>query len=108
MRWGTFIIALSLAVGLYGKSNTQSVHPLKSPVVVSHKSTGGPDYYGYTWIDSDEIGGPVYNWIDITGIGTEMADLGDDEIRGPFPIGFDFPYYWYTVNEFYFSTNGAI
>ncbi|OYD16414.1 hypothetical protein CH333_03485, partial [candidate division WOR-3 bacterium JGI_Cruoil_03_44_89] len=29
-------------------------------------------------------------------------------IRGPFPIGFDFPYYWYTVNEFYFSTNGAI
>ncbi|MCK4328216.1 T9SS type A sorting domain-containing protein [candidate division WOR-3 bacterium] len=108
MKWGIFLVTLSLAIGLYGKINTQSVYPSKSPVAFEYKSTGGPDNYGYTWIDSDEAGGPEFNWIDITTIGTEFVDLDDDEIRGPFPIGFEFPYYWYKVNQFYFSTNGAM
>ncbi|MEO0102427.1 MAG: hypothetical protein ABIK81_01850, partial [candidate division WOR-3 bacterium] len=61
---------------------------------------GGPDAYGYRWIDSDTTapGAPVYNWIDITGIGDTIRGLADDNVLGPFPIGFDFPYYWYTVN----------
>lgn len=69
---------------------------------------GGPDAYGYRWIDSDTTGGPTYNWIDISGIGTEVTGLGDDNVVGFFPIGFDFPYYWYTVNSFYVGSNGYI
>lgn len=70
--------------------------------------TGGPDAYGYQWIDSDTTGGPTYNWIDISGIGTEIIGLGDDNVVGPVPIGFDFSYYWYTVNSFYVGSNGYI
>jgi hypothetical protein len=72
------------------------------------RSTGGPDEYGYTWIDSDEGGGPTYNWVDITGIGTQVEGLSDDNVIGPFSIGFDFPYYWYAVNRFYVCSNGVI
>jgi hypothetical protein len=71
---------------------------------------GGPDAYGYRWIDSDTSapGAPVYNWIDITGIGDTIRGLADDNVVGPFPIGFNFPYYWYTVNSFYVGSNGYI
>jgi hypothetical protein len=70
--------------------------------------TGGPDAYGYRWIDSDTTGGPTYSWIDISGVGTEVNGLADDNVVGPFSVGFDFPYYWYTVNSFYVGSNGYI
>jgi hypothetical protein len=71
-------------------------------------SSGGPDAYGYTWIDIYEPGGPEYNWIDITGIGIKVEGLTDDNNVGPFPIGFDFPYYGYYCNQFFVNANGAI
>jgi hypothetical protein len=71
--------------------------------------SGGPDPWGYTWKDSNEPGGPVYNWIDILGEGaTEVKLLQDDNIRGPFPINFNFHYYWYDVDQFYVGSNGYI
>ena len=69
---------------------------------------GGPDTYGYTWVDSDEPGGPAVGWIDITTTGTLITGLGDDNIVGPFNIGFNFHYYWYTVSQFYVGSNGYI
>jgi len=71
---------------------------------------GGPDTFGYTWIDSDTTGpgAPVYNWIPINGLGTRITGLQDDNVVGPFPIGFNFPYYWYSVNSFYVGSNGYI
>jgi len=69
---------------------------------------GGPDAYGYRWIDSDTTGGPSFNWIDIKGIGTQITGLADDNVVGPFSTGFEFPYYWYTVNSFYVGSNGYI
>jgi hypothetical protein len=69
---------------------------------------GGPDAFGYTWIDSDEPGGPVFDWVDITGVGTLMPIDGDDETGGPYPIGFDFPFYGQSFGEFYACTNGFI
>ncbi len=71
-------------------------------------STGGPDAYGYTWIDSNEPDGPTYNWIDITTNGTQLQGLGDDGYIGPIPLGFDFPYYWYTSDKIWVHFNGAI
>ncbi len=69
---------------------------------------GGPDAYGYRWIDSDTTGGPSFNWIDIKGVGTQITGLADDNVVGPFSIGFEFPYYWYKVNSFYVGSNGYI
>ncbi|MCP4708851.1 MAG: T9SS type A sorting domain-containing protein [Planctomycetes bacterium] len=71
------------------------------------RTTGGPDGFGYTWIDSDEAG-LDYDWIDISETGTDVEGLADDNVVGPFAIGFDFPYYWYTVTEFYAGSNGYI
>lgn len=71
-------------------------------------ATGGPDTYGYTWIDSDELGGPVFSWVDITGTGTLVTGLGDDNYVGPFPIGFPFHYYWYDVTQYYIGSNGYL
>ena len=34
-----------------------------------------------------------YDWVDISGTGTNTGITGDDQNGGPYPIGFDFPYY---------------
>jgi len=78
---------------------------LGNPVVLG---AGGPDSSGYRWIDSDEPGGPVFSFIDITQTGTEITGLSDDSYRGPFPIGFEFPFYDTSYTEFYVQSNGVI
>jgi hypothetical protein len=70
--------------------------------------SGGPDEYGYTWIDSNDPGGPTLQWVDITGVGTPVEGLADDNSVGPFPIGFEFPYYWYRADSLYIGSNGWI
>ncbi len=96
-----FLLIATLAFGMQTNRNANNVWP-------SILGSGGPDSFGYTWIDSDETGGPTFNWIDITTIGNAVAGLGDDNNVGPIPIGFDFPYYWYPVNEFWVESNGGI
>ena len=69
---------------------------------------GGPDAYGYSWIDSNEPGGPAYNWVDISATGTVVTGLSDDNVVGPFPIGFTFPFYGEDKTEFWVNSNGTI
>jgi subtilisin family serine protease len=66
---------------------------------------GGPDGFGYSWIDSDETGGPVYDWQDISGVG-EVAGGGDDDNLGPFALGFGFSFYGEVFNSIRVCTNG--
>lgn len=70
--------------------------------------TSAPDAWGYTWVRSNEAGGPTFNWVDITTRGTLVTGLGDDNFVGPFPMQLQFPYYWYTVDKFYVGSNGFI
>ena len=71
---------------------------------------GGPDAFGYKYLDSDTTapGAPTYNWVSIKGVGTRVTGLGDDNCVGPFPIGFDFPYYWYKVSTCVVGSNGYL
>ncbi len=87
------------------------VGPATSPVTIPvNDGMGGPDAYGYIYVDSDTVCGiaPTYAWIDIKAIGTEVEGLGDDNVVGPYNIGFDFPYYWYPVSLFFVGSNGYI
>ncbi len=79
--------------------------PANDPVVLDQ---GGPDEFGYTWIDSDEPGGPVYDWRDITDVGELIPITNDDHNIGPIDIGFDFPFYGETFSTFNICSNGWI
>jgi hypothetical protein len=72
------------------------------------KGQGGPDNYGYTWIDSEEDGGPDWEWSDISESGILIEGLGDDQVVGPLEMDFDFPFYGQTKNQFWISSNGVI
>lgn len=78
----------------------------QGPAVI--RNAGGPDGYGYIWMDSDELGGPSFEWIDIEATGTAVSGLTDDNFVGPFDIGFSFPYYDSAYTKFYVSSNGMI
>lgn len=71
---------------------------------------GGPDSYGYVWLDSNDSGGPTYNWVDIINRpgAVQVAGLADDNSVGMFNIGWDFHYYWSDVNQVKIGTNGWI
>jgi ABC-type glycerol-3-phosphate transport system substrate-binding protein len=72
------------------------------------RGNGGPDAFGYTWVDSDEPTGPVFDWVDIRGVGTRISMSGDDRNAGPLPIGFSFPYYENSFETFRVCTNGWV
>jgi len=80
--------------------------PRQGPPVT--QGSGDPDTYGYSWIDSDETGGPNFDWIDISSTGTLVSGLTDDNHVGPFSIGFDFDFYGTTQTQFYVQSNGLI
>ncbi len=67
------------------------------------KGQGGPDSYGYSWIDSEEDGGPNWEWVDISETGDQVEIIGDDQVVGPFELPFDFPYYGQAKNHYWIS-----
>ncbi len=80
--------------------------------VVEHQGTGGPDAFGYRWIDSEEVGGPVFDWIEIAETGTSAVMYGvptfhgDDNFSEPIDFGFDFPFYGIDRTYFHVDING--
>jgi len=68
-------------------------------------STGGPDDFGYEWIDSDVAGGPVFNWIEISGTGTPTNMTDDGTYWG---IPFTFTFYDDTFDTVGIGGNGAV
>lgn len=83
---------------------------------ISLDGSGGPDPFGYTWIDSNEPDGPVYEWNDIVSTGTLVTnwiptgtfDPKDEGYAGPFAIGFPFKFYGEPKNQIYVSSNGFL
>ncbi len=67
---------------------------------------GGPDEFGYRWIDSNEPGGPSFNWTDITDEGTSVT-LGDDDSE-TVSLPFSFDFYGETKEEVTIGSNGYL
>ena len=106
------LIAIITVTNLIAKDVPGSKKSLKSATIktpTKKYAVGGPDTYGYTWIDSDEAS-LSYTWQDISSTGNEVTLDGsdDDDYYGSFPIGFSFPFYDTSYTEFYFGTNGAL
>ena len=81
----------------------QEPEPLYPPMVTGQ---GGPDNFGYTWIDSDEPGGPAVSWIDISGLGSAVTLSDDDTAR--VNIGFDFSFYDTDYTTLCICSNGML
>ncbi|MBW6492688.1 MAG: choice-of-anchor J domain-containing protein [Lentimicrobium sp.] len=106
----SFVMNTSLAGDGYSGNDTLT----GETDIVLHYGTGGPDAMGYYWIDSDEVGGPVYDWIEISGTGTSAITYGvsgfygDDNFSEPIPFGFDFPFYGINRTYFHADINGEL
>jgi uncharacterized repeat protein (TIGR01451 family) len=68
------------------------------------------DEFGYLSFDCNDCNGPTYDWIDITSKpgAVQTTGLTDDNSIGPFPIGFDFKYYWNDYTQLKIGSNGWI
>ena len=67
-------------------------------------SSGGPDDFGYRWVDSDEPGGPTFDWIEISSTGTAMGLYDDD--GETITLSHSFEYYGIDYNQITICSNG--
>jgi len=74
----------------------------------NYRGSGGPDNYGYQWVDSNEDNGPEYNWRDIEGLGTQVTFPHNDEGTELIPLDFTFNYYGEDYTSFRINPNGWI
>jgi hypothetical protein len=81
--------------------------PVFPPITLDQ---GGPDPFGYRWIDSDEPGGPAFSWYDISTIGTPITGWSPSSDDGAvqIPLPFSFPFYGNSYSAVRVVTNGWI
>jgi hypothetical protein len=83
-----------------------SILAFSSSFLVPGDAQGGPDAFGYTWKDSDEPGGPAFNWVDVSAIGAPLTFVHNDSTAAAVPLGFEFPYYGQMRTSIIVSANG--
>jgi hypothetical protein len=109
------VIARVVQVGEVDKTPASKENP-RTNKGTNIRGSGGPDLFGYEWIDSNDPQGPVYEWNDISTTGTlvtnwvptDIYPAVDEGKAGPFPLGFTFKYYGVEYNEVWFCSNGFI
>ncbi|MDK9701166.1 MAG: fibronectin type III domain-containing protein [bacterium] len=75
----------------------------------STDAQGGPDGFGYRWMDSNEPGGPSYqNWNWYMGPTTTVTGLTDDNVVGPYNLTGGYTLYGVTYTQIYIGGNGTI
>jgi hypothetical protein len=70
--------------------------------------SGGPDSFGYTFADSNTPGGPTYDWIEISGTGTEVLSNSDDAVSSATALGFLFNFYGTDYSSIAIAKNGLL
>jgi hypothetical protein len=75
---------------------------------LDNRDGGGPDDFGYVWLDSDEPAGPEYNWVDVTGCGQDVIFPQQDATTGELSLGFDFALYGEIFQTVRINANGFL
>ncbi|WP_340153657.1 choice-of-anchor D domain-containing protein [uncultured Marivirga sp.] len=71
-------------------------------------NVGTDNDFGYSWIDSDEANGPVYNFTDITATGTEITTNVGGDGTAQVPLSFSFEFYGESYSSAFVNANGFI
>jgi hypothetical protein len=71
-------------------------------------SSGGPDQFGYAWVDSDDPSGPAFVWHDIAATGIQLSSSSCDDCAASAALSFAFPFYGVDYTSLYVSSNGYI
>ncbi len=90
---------------LKNNSDNLTIHTGRAPLPLA---SGGPDAYGYFFIDSEDSASnkPIFLWKDISAVAETLSFNQDDQILGPFPIGFAFSFYGQLFGNLYICSNG--
>ncbi|MBD3233630.1 MAG: T9SS type A sorting domain-containing protein [candidate division Zixibacteria bacterium] len=73
-----------------------------------HQGTGGPDDFGYEFIDNTIVGGPEYNWIDITETGTQIEPTSHYFMSDGIPMGFSMEFYGEMYDSIWVNSHGEL
>lgn len=76
------------------------------PDFVIVEGTGGTDSFGHRWIDSDQPGGPEFEWLDIRSVGTSISLGNNSSVNVPLPFSFSF--YGQSKDTVTVSSNGYL
>ncbi|MEA1973564.1 MAG: carboxypeptidase regulatory-like domain-containing protein, partial [Candidatus Cloacimonadota bacterium] len=72
------------------------------------RDSGGPDDFGYSWVDSDDENGPEFIWNDISGIGEVVNFYNDDQMSSSKNLGFEIDFYGNTYSDIKICSNGFL
>jgi large repetitive protein len=71
--------------------------------------SGGPDSFGYRWLDSDQSGGPAFVWNDISTTGTVISGVtGCGDCYTSVKLGFPFSFYGTSYDSLWITTKGFV
>lgn len=71
-------------------------------------ATGGPDGFGYTYVDQGGPAGPTYSFVDISGTGTAVTFTDSDDGAATVTLGAPILFYGASVGSLAMSTNGYL
>ena len=74
----------------------------------AHIGSGGPDAFGYHFIDNTEPEGPDYSWIEISETGTQVEPGMHYFMSDGISIGFDFKYYGENYSSIWINSHGEL
>ncbi len=103
--------SLALAADLDAPELTDSTSLVISNAgesTLSFLITDGTQTNTYTWADSNDPGGPVFDWIDITSNYTGEVLLQEEAESTMLNIGFLFPFFEGSYTQFQIAANGGI
>jgi hypothetical protein len=79
---------------------------IESDLTVQSMQIGGPDNFGYVYLDSNEPGGPAFEWHDISSIGVNLTL--NDESFSEIQLSYPFAFYGQTYTSVKVSANGFL